>query len=28
MEIVVTGRNVELSDRFRDHVEEKLAKLS
>lgn len=27
MEIVVTGRNVELSDRFRDHVEEKLAKL-
>ncbi|MBZ5737320.1 ribosome hibernation-promoting factor, HPF/YfiA family [Nocardioides mangrovi] len=27
MEVVVTGRHCELSDRFRSHVEEKLAKL-
>ena len=27
MEVVVTGRHCELSDRFRSHVEEKLARL-
>jgi ribosomal subunit interface protein len=27
MEVVVTGRNVELSDRFREHVNDKLARL-
>jgi ribosomal subunit interface protein len=27
MDVVVTGRHVELSDRFRDHVTEKLARL-
>ena len=27
MEIVVVGRNTEISDRFRDHVEEKLEKV-
>ena len=27
MEVVVTGRRCELSDRFRSHVEEKLSRL-